>query len=433
MTLIDLGDLREDPAPSVASRRPPPLGRPLRTLLVLLLALATLSAAAPPPGRMWAVVPAAPVAEALFAGDLLLVSQLVPGSADGSRDLVAYPLPDRATTAAQRPEPLWQVRLPAAGEIWRVQAGKGVLVLSGSVGLDGTPETTVLDAETGRVRWRLPGFSQLDATGRLLLENMVGATKVSSVDLASGRVLWSIPSPPTPRMQVRVRDGVIDRIVAIGPDGLAEVRDAATGTVLRRADLGLDAKVSEERRHQVVADLLLVVDGSRSRVRAYDLDRLESRWEADLPLMSYLVTCGALLCAQGPAGGIRAVDPATGAARWSAPPAWDGILGARGDRLLVMGGRVAGNAFAVLDAGTGRVVAELGEWQPLPSTDPDGPPVGLRRAADGRLVVVEFDVVAGRVRVLDVVTDTAGHCQVGADAVVCRRLDGSFGVWRWRR
>ncbi|MFC3505229.1 PQQ-binding-like beta-propeller repeat protein [Micromonospora krabiensis] len=430
MTLIDLGELRADPVPVPVPRRRPPLGRPLRTLLVCVVALATLAGAAPAPGRVRAVVPGAPAAEPFLVGDLLLIARPVEGVTDGSRDLVAYPLPERAATTAQRPAPRWRVRLPVVGELWGVAAAGDALVLSANLAPDGAPDTIVLDAATGRLRWRQPGFSRLDASGRLLLERPVGPPTVSAVDLASGRTIWSTPGSFPPGAQYRVRNGTIDRVLMLGYDGTAELRDAATGAVLRRAAVTRAAATPEPPRHQVVGDLLLVLDGGV--LRAYDLDRLEPRWSVEAPQVSYVLPCGVVLCAHTQPGGFRALDPATGATRWTAP-AWSGVLASGAGRVLVTAGQSAGDDYAALDAGTGAVVAEWGTWQPLPAFEQDAPPVSLRRADDGRLVVVEWDLAAGRPRLLDVIADASGACQAGKDAMVCRRRDGSFGVWRWRR
>ncbi|MFI7605311.1 PQQ-binding-like beta-propeller repeat protein [Micromonospora sp. NPDC049366] len=429
MTLIDLGELRADPVPAPTPRRRPILRRPLRMLLVGAVALVTLAAAAPAAGRVRAVVPGAPDAEAFLAGDLLLIARPAEGVTDGSRDLVAYPLPERAATTAQRPAPRWRVRVPVVGELWRVAAADDALVLSANIAPDGEPETVVLDAATGRLRWRQPGFSQLDASGRLLLERPVGQRTVSAVDLASGRTIWSTPGPLPPGAQYRMRDGIIDRVLLLGYDGTAELRDAATGAVVRRATVTRGVATPEQSRHQVVGDLLIVMDGAV--LRAFDLERLEPRWSVDAPQVSYVLPCGGVLCADTAPGAIQALDPATGVTRWTAP-AWSGVLASGAGRVLVTTSEPAGEVYAALDADTGAVVAEWGTWQPMASAGAERPPVSYRRADDGRLVVVEWDAAVGP-RLIGVIDDASGVCQSGEDAMVCRRRDGSFGVWRWRR
>ncbi|MEU8298447.1 PQQ-binding-like beta-propeller repeat protein [Micromonospora sp. NPDC048909] len=439
MAVIDLGELRDGPATDAPERRLPPVGRPLRIVLVLLLVLATVAGAESVAGRVSAVVPGSPTAEAFLAGDQLLISQPIQGVTDRNRELLAYPLPDRATREAQRPAPLWRIPVPFTGELGRVQAGSGALLLYVG-GQDGEPETIALDAQTGQVRWRQPGFGWLDAAGRVFLETPPGpaSATVQMVDVRSGRPFWSAPSTP-PGSQFRIRNGVIDRVVLVRPGSEVEVRDAATGDLLRRTDLGLPVS-PEEQPIQVIGDLLLsgrdqgarpAPGDRRPSLAGYDLDRLEQRWAVELATTSYLMDCGEVLCAYLRAGGIQALDPATGTLRWSSTE-WAFVLAAEADRLLVLREQEISGRFAVLDAGTGRLVADLGTWQLASSNDPDAPMLGIRLVGDGRLVVAELDVTAGRAQLLDVLTGAAGNCQAGPGTLVCRRLDGSFGAWRWR-
>ncbi|MGW5669718.1 hypothetical protein ACWEVO_17465, partial [Micromonospora sp. NPDC003776] len=57
MTIIDLGELRDDVTPDPPTRRRPPGGRPYRFLAALAVALVTVAAAAPLPARVTASVP----------------------------------------------------------------------------------------------------------------------------------------------------------------------------------------------------------------------------------------------------------------------------------------------------------------------------------------------------------------------------------------
>ena len=77
------------------------------------------------------------------------------------------------------------------------------------------------------------------------------------------------------------------------------------------------------------------------------------------------------------------------------------------------------------DAATGQVRTELGAWSLLPVLRPDDPLVGVRRGADGRMVVAELDLVAGRARIVDVLPGIAGSCQASLPVLLCQRLDGT--------
>ncbi|RKN26298.1 outer membrane protein assembly factor BamB family protein [Micromonospora musae] len=433
MGIIDLGELRESPVLDVrpTRSRPPVTRRPLWTALASLLVLTLLAADQTRPGRIAAVVPAAPIARVFLVGDLLLVAQLVAGSTEGNVEVAAYPLPERADRAVQRPEPEWRTLLPALGDLARVQAAAGALLLTSLGGRQPGPETVKLDARTGRVGWRQPGVVELDASGRLLLlQFSVAAPTVGAVNLATGRALWSTPAPNY-GVRYQVRDGVIDRLVLLSNDGMVEVRDPASGAITHRANLGYDVS-NDEQRVEVVGDLLLNIEGPTSAVTAYDLDGLRRRWRVFLPLASYLESCAGLLCALGVNGGLRALDPMTGAVRWSTPgPAT--LIAERGDRLLILPDRRAVTRYAVLDAATGRQLVVLNANELLASDDADGPLVGIRRRPGGRSVVVGLDLAATRVRTVDVITGAAGGCVVGSGlTLVCQRTHGtSYGIWRW--
>ncbi|MEU6204747.1 PQQ-binding-like beta-propeller repeat protein [Micromonospora musae] len=433
MATIDLGELREGPVLDVrpTRSRPPVARRPLWMALASLLALTLLAADQIRPGRIAAVVPAAPIARVFLVGDLLLVAQLGAGSTEGNVEVAAYPLPERADRAVQRPEPEWRTLLPALGDLARVQAGAGALLLTSRGGRQPGPETVKLDARTGRIGWRQPGVVQLDDAGQLLLFQLsVAAPTVRAVDIATGRARWSVPAPDY-GVQYHVHDGVIDRLVLLSTGGVVELRDPANGALTHRADLEYDVSGGEQRV-EVVGDLLLQIEGPTSTVTAYDLNGLRRRWRVSLPLASYLEGCAGLLCAVGVNGGLRALDPMTGVVRWSTPgPAT--LIAERGDRLLVLPNRRSVTRYAVLDAVTGRQLVELNANELLSSDDARGPLIGLRRRPGGRSVVVGLDLAAARVRTVDVITGAAGGCSVGSGpTLVCQSSDGaSFGVWRW--
>ncbi|MEU4675777.1 PQQ-binding-like beta-propeller repeat protein [Micromonospora sp. NPDC023737] len=433
MAVIDLGELREDPDPYVrpSRSRRRAARRPLWTALAALLVLTLLAADQTGKGRIAAVVPAALGARVFLAGDLLIVEAPAAGTTDGTVEVVAYPLPERASLVVQRPEPRWRTRLPAIGDLARIQAGDDLLLLTSRGERPLGPESVMLDTHTGRVGWRQPGVAQLDAAGRLLLLDFsVAAGKVRAVDVVSGRTLWSIPNQGY-GPQYHLRDGVLEGLLLLATDGTVEVRDPASGALTHRADLGYDVS-SGEQRVEVVDELLLKIEGLTSTVTAYDLAGLRRRWQASLPMASHVESCGRLLCAVGVNGGLRALDPTTGVVRWTMPePAT--LIAARGDRLLVLPNRRAVTRYAVLDAATGRPLVELSANELLSSYDADGPVIGIRRRPGGRQIVVALDLAAARVRTLDVITGAAGGCRVGAGpTLVCQRADGaSFGVWRW--
>lgn len=358
MTVIDLGELRGDVAPDPPPRPPLAVGRPLRVALAGAVALLTLASSTPVARPASAVVAGRPGAEVRVAGGRLYVAD-PETSSGGTREVTAYATPSGAGGALR---PLWRASGPGGeGQIEVLEQGGFVLIIGRR---DGWAETVALDTATGRQRWRLPGYPVPTVGGGLLLFGGGDETTdpVRVVDLSSGRPRWSAPVDRG-RMAYRHRGAEIDQIVLIPESGRIEVRDAGSGAVL----LTGDSRPGGAPGYQgagLAGDLLLVsaangVAGGH-RVTAYGLDALDRRWELDLSPNEYLEECGHLLCVGGREAGLSALDPATHRPRW-VNPRWQWIFAARGDRLLVASrARVGGMELAVLDAATGRTVAELG-------------------------------------------------------------------------
>ncbi|MCX4385910.1 PQQ-like beta-propeller repeat protein [Micromonospora peucetia] len=427
MTLIDLGELRDEPDRDLPPPRPPrAVGRPLRVALALVFLVATVAGAAPVSERVSVVVPARLGAEAFLDDDRLYVVEPAEGEPEGTVEVRAYTLPERAPADDAPPVPVWRSRVPAAGRFWQVQTGPGVVLFSVTGDRD-DGQTVALDAGTGHERWRQPGYPWWDPTGVLLIQT--GGEEggvVRSVDPASGQALWSVPTPRE-GATYSVRSGLGGPIVLAFPGGRIEVRELRSGALQHAADLRLD----EPAGHTMVThDLLLVVRPRAGVVTAYGLDGLRLRWEARLPLVEHVQDCGELLCAHRGNGGFSAVDPATGAVRWIGQR-WFGVLSAQGGRLLAVAPGPVGDRFGVLDAATGRQVADLGTWQLMPWFADDRLLAVRPAAAGGGLVVAHLDVAAGRARVLDVLRDASGDCRGDADTVSCRLRTGEFGAWRY--
>ncbi|MEU5945590.1 PQQ-binding-like beta-propeller repeat protein [Micromonospora sp. NPDC047465] len=423
MTLIDLGELRDEPDGEAPLPRPPrAVGRPLRIALVLAVLVATLAGAAPAPERVSVVVPARVGSEAFLDGDRFYVVEPAEGEPGGTVEVRAYALPARTPADGRAPAPLWRARLLAPGRFWQVQTGPGVVLFS-VTGDQSLGQTIALDPASGRERWRQAGYHWADVAGTLLMQD---AAALRSVDPASGRALWSVPTPPE-GVRFGVRDGLVERFVLVTADGRAEVRDPRSGDLLHAADLRLDGQPSFGQP-TVIDDLLLVARAGV--VTAYGLDGLRPRWAARVPLVEHVIDCGELLCAAGQTGGFRALDPATGALRWTAE-GWLGVLSGRDGRLLALAPGSTGERFSVLDAATGRQVADLGTWQLMPWQDGDRLLAVRPAASGGGLVVGELDVVAGRSRVVDLLRDASGDCRGGTEAVLCRLRTGEYGVWRF--
>ncbi|MEU7923395.1 PQQ-binding-like beta-propeller repeat protein [Micromonospora zamorensis] len=426
MSIIELGEIREEPASVPPVRRPRAAGRPLRSAAVLVLSLVVLAGATPSPQRTVSIVPASPTATAYLAGDGIFV--IDPPTPDGDRYLTAYAQPAPSGTAVRR---RWQTPLVRTGDYLDVRVERGLVLTMAVSAPNRVFQTTAFDTVTGRQRWQHPGAPQPTASGALLVTDgrEDGSGAVSGVEPDTGRVLWSVPVPPAANPSYHLTpEGQVDRFVLLQPTGEVQVHDAGTGHLLRSIDT-LPGDRSAYQRVQVVDDLLLLVPPGSTRLVSYGLAELEPRWTAEVTLVSHVVDCGGLLCAVPQTGGLQVLDPATGAVRWS-EQGQDNLADVRYGRLLLAR---PGQGYEVRDAATGQVRTELGAWGLLPVLGPYDPLVGLRQGADGRMVVAELDLVAGQARILDVLRVIAGSCQASLPVLLCQRVDGATALWRLTR
>ncbi|MEU5784149.1 PQQ-binding-like beta-propeller repeat protein [Micromonospora lupini] len=425
MSIIELGEVRDEPESPPPGRRPRAADRRLRVGAVLLLALVVLAAAAPVPRRTVASVPTAPGASAyLTEAGVVVVDATTP---TGDRYLSAYALPTADDESVVRRR--WRTPLARTGDYLVVWARRGLLLAVGASSTNSTLETTAFDAGTGRQLWRHPGIARWTADGGLLLlDDMTeGSAAVRKVTPDTGAVQWTVSVPIAGSPELHGPPERVDQLVLVQPTGEVQVYDTASGRLLRGVDTLAGAR-SAFQRVQVVGDLVLLVPPGSTELVAYGLPGLDPVWTSPVPLVSWATTCGELLCAVQQTGGVQAVDPATGTVRW-ADPGPDMLVDVRGDRLLVTG---PDQRYAVRDAATGQERTELGEWQMVGQVRPGDALLGVRTAGSD-LVVAALDLGAGGARILDVLPDVAGGCQAALPVLLCRRVDGSTGLWRLSR
>lgn len=422
MTVIDLGDLREAPAPERPARRPRSRFRVHRSLLVVVVALLTLAGAAPVAGRVAVLLPGGPATAAFVAGGRVYVVQPPDPARGVGRELVAYRL-DRTGRARA----LWRAALSVGGLADAVWRRDNVVLLVERTRNDTAWDTVAFDVGTGRLVWRQSGVGYPIGDGVLLYATgPTGNGPTRRVEPATGRTLWTVPSDGM--LQLGFGATGVDRLVrTVAPDRM-EVYDPASGARLAARAMGF-AVMPSGRQTALAAGLLLVAGVGGGTLTGYDLDTLQPRWTVPFPPMGYAETCGHLLCVLGQTGGMRALDPATGATRWS-DDRWDGTLAAAGGRLLVTEETIAGAELAVVEEATGRLVARLGIWTLIPQDESDGRITGMRPAVDGRLLVADLDPARGAVRIREALPHTSMDCRSGGTLLLCRRVQGGFGVWR---
>ncbi|MEU8420921.1 PQQ-binding-like beta-propeller repeat protein [Micromonospora sp. NPDC048835] len=425
LSIIELGEVRDEPAAGPPDRRPRAAGRPVRSAAVLVLSLVVLAGAAPVPQRAVSTVPAARRATVYLAADGVFVVD--PPTPDGDRYLTAYDQPTATGTGVRR---RWQASLARTGDYLDVRVERGLVLAVAVNAPDRMFQTTAYDGATGRQRWQLPGAVQ-PAVGDGLLQSNIRQDEPSAmtrIDPDSGRSIWSVPIAASANLSYHVVEGRVDRFALLQATGEVRVHDAVTGRLLGSVDT-LPGDRAAFQRIQVVDDLLLLVPPGSSRLVAYRLAGLEPLWTAEVPLASYAVSCAGLLCVIPQTGGLQVLDPASGVVRWS-EPSQDNLVDVRHGRLLMA---KPGRGYEVRDVATGRQRIELGAWTLMSMPGPDAPLAGVRRGDNGRMVVAELDLAAARARVVDVLPNVAGSCQVSLPVVLCQRLDGSTALWRLTR
>jgi hypothetical protein len=147
-------------------------------------------------------------------------------------------------------------------------------------------------------------------------------------------------------------------------------------------------------------------------------------------LPGYPWSCGPNLCLSGVTGDMTALDPATGASRWTIE-SWQapgGDLG--GGRMLAFRGGGLEHA-GIIDSSTGRLLGDLGNW-----TVVNGPDAHLaaRPIGDGSRStwIGVVDPVRAMVRPVGMLAGLrTGGCISRGDLLVCPTTDAKVRVWRY--
>jgi hypothetical protein len=389
----------------------PPAGRPPLFHRWLVLALVVpLAGAAPAPAASAPWLPPA-VDVALAEGSLYAMSE-----PDQDWVLTRYELPDGAVR--------WATRLGHDGPASVELAGTVPVVATAAAGEE---LTTGYDPDTGRPRWRHPGWPSRAIEGAVVLHR--GSTLVA-VDLETGAVTWTIPIEGSELQMYGWpgrASGYPTQLVLLSGNRLTRY-DLATGAVAAAIDLpggrsyypadggGVPAALfaqlwgsvfARELAHPAVAGgVVMLTEPARGgeAVAAYDVATLAPRWR--LPGYGWAASCGPVVCAvASDLSRLAGVDPETGAVRWfwtcrahgsfatpAASAAWPQYAPAQdelvpvssqscyvlpsalgpADPMLVqqwqLGPGGVDTAWLV-DPNTGATVAELGQWRALGRID----------------------------------------------------------------
>jgi outer membrane protein assembly factor BamB len=333
-------------------------------------------------------------------------------------------------------------------------ADAGALLATDADGL-GSGRVTALDSRTGRLLWTLPDAAVLDVApgGRALLQLQTGAgpATLDWLDVGTGRPIWSRPVPADADVAASHdpdRPGTGGLLIT-DLDGAAQLLAEDTGAVLASGQLGslvgnvvltpgpaggTPAPAPQRAATQVLGGQILVQHrrtAGPGSLTAFDTDTLTEQWSITGDLLSSPFLCRALLCL-GATEGVRAVDPTTGAVRWSAA-GWQYASPLSDDRLLGYPVSDTAQGMGVLDAATGYTLGVLDPGWTQVLLDGVRPAVLARRdSADPDrywFAVLTVDPIAVRsLGYLDGLDNAS--CQVASDLLACRTLAGELRVWR---
>ncbi|MCA2216108.1 PQQ-like beta-propeller repeat protein [Jidongwangia harbinensis] len=421
--VIDLGDVSADRHPlsgGTGRRRPAPY-RPLLGVLAVVLAGLT-------GGAVHRGPPAPPTVIGAQLRDAMMVTDDRVFVVGDGQTVSAYALPDGRLLHR------FQVDLP--GTIFVVSETGPALLVSGQVDAGGAEATVAVAPGTDLVLWRRPArllrVSRPAGLALLREQRPAGGADWHGVDVATGAVRWTAREPDRGFITLAGPTGEFPRLlVSVTESGSTEVRDAVTGVVVTRATVRMPHRQTDGGLpFWPLDDLLLVGDGGGTT--AYTLPGLVRLWRSPEDLSTHWVQADCPgLCLLGWQGGLRVLDPATGALRWS-HQRWTYVsqVGA----YLVAGdeaGPQSQRRLYVVDPRTGRVHGDLGRWQMLGNPRADGTVLGIRPQSPGDEVrYALLDPAAGTIRLLGLAAPVTGDCQATPHALVCRRIDASIGIWR---
>jgi hypothetical protein len=434
--VIDLGDdwAVADEPPAGRRRRPPSRG-PLAVLVLVAVLLLTAASAAPRPPLVAVGSVPAQGASSTEVGDGAL---FVGTQTNGGRTVTRYPL-------AGSPQ-VWSVTVPGPPEYLLYLHGPRTVLVESYNSETNQSRFAMLDAATGHQLWDSTGDLILDGPGTeegALLVNLdnLGIGRATFTDLRTGRPLWT--------RAVRSGTQLVPTDDAAPPDATGYLFAEADGTVTlvaRRTgavlatgqvgQLALAVRADSDPDNRVivnvVGDRLVVLHqmGLKATIDSYTLPALRPEWSRTGMLAGFPGDCGAVLCL-GESNDLVGLDPTTGTTRWRAPGwQWADDLG--GGRLL---GYRQGNGqqVGVLDAGTGRLLLDLGDWAPVQGAGGHSQLL-IKPDRDFKhtwFAALDADRPGVRVLARLAGVSTAG-CDPHGDLLVCRTLDARLQVWRYQ-
>ncbi|MEO3930578.1 PQQ-binding-like beta-propeller repeat protein [Micromonosporaceae bacterium B7E4] len=460
--VIDLGTERYEP-PAEVARAPREVTvrrwRIAAAAVAGILVLSTGGAGLPPapPLRQVHAAPIGPADTYTLADGLLVTTSVIHEADPSTHRIVCHDLTDGRR--------LWSADLRGDQEGLGLRLSDGVLLVSERPAEGAPPQTTALDPRTGQRRWSVP-YRSVSLPGgpiALVFDNVFRPesrirpgqagntgevyggsdghsysappieTIVRGLDLGTGRLRWELPGIDNVRL-VQAPGGRPPILLTSSPDGHVDVRDVLSGRVAHRLDRVGGELVLAQRAGETV--VVVAQSGPALVVTAYSADLWQRQWHRSLSGLDQLIErCGPLLCHSGDLR-TRALDPATGEARWEHPVPLR--LLSFGPWLMEMDQAPA--LRRVLDARTGRTATDLGGWRLVEDfvwsggvpLDTDPPPLVLQPdLVRQQTWFGVLDPAGPSVRRLGIVPYSVEGCVVAQRFMACRSGGAQLRVWRY--
>jgi len=302
------------------------------------------------------------------------------------------------------------------------------------------PGTTAISRADGTSRWSRRGNVVTLAGSPTLLavtpvRSMGGVGRrvqgpVEAIDPLTGHVRWSVEVPSSAvLLGLPVPGDAGTRMLLVHDDRTMAVHDLVTG---ERLVVGAVPAADYHPTNPTVVDgvILLRHPGRPNmEISAYDPVTLRNLWAQPAEGTYEIEACGVLACLTGP-DGMRAIDPATGDVRWTAP-GWRGLQ-QFGSLYVAFGSAEDTLPLGLIDPDTGGLEVDLSGWRPVSG------PVGqdyllVTRSVEpgGRTMVAVARPGERHPRLLGPLPDGTGDCQAATERLVCRSMYGRLVVWAY--
>lgn len=312
----------------------------------------------------------------------------------------------------------WRASLTSINDVFfRVDVDRGrVLAMAQRMQV---PRTVAFDLATGRRVWEFDGWA--DTLDDLIFVTSLEGDVFAVYDAASLDQLWSVRELAAYAIDTDART-----LIRLGKSGDITEHALATGAVVRSGHVDLPAGVENFGMGFTNDSITVVhhdVGADESEVLVFDRRTFEPRPGAEPRFSDPMrFDCGAVVCETDPDGRLVVLDPVTGEKLWR-PRVGAGLMSTpAGLFAFPQYDSSAAMPIELLEPRTGRRIATLEGWQPIPVEGHfRAAPVVMRQkhtaGSEGQTFIAGFD--RSGLRVLGSVGHIIYHCRYADWALAC--------------